>query len=568
MRLRKAGLLALVALLAASVLTACATIPRTGPVSRGGSVSAHDDPFGPIDYHPLGPDDGETQEQILNGFIAAAVSPETSYQIAREFLSDSFRSQWNPDYSVTVDSAGLRGEAARVNSTQLTLDITPQAFVDQTGEYRAADSQAPVTLPYSFVKQHGQWRISQAPNGIVIDTGQFQNVFSHYPLYFYSPDFRFLVPDLRWFPSSRTTIATRVTKALLAGPSPWLQDAVVTAFPKGTQLASGSVVVNGGVAQVALNAVAAGADESTVNRMDEQLTESLGTTASSVALTVGGVAQTVSGVTDASRDPAVASNPLVLRGGKFGYLSSKSVVSIGGIADQLVALHPTAATVLGDGSAAAALAGGSVYAVSQGLAEPVRIDQRAGLIAPSIDSHGIVWSGASDASKPFAVSAGDGTTATLTAAWPDARQLLSFAVSRDGTRLAALIGTTDGQSHLMVAGIVRDATGHPTRIAEPVDLGSLGLSSGLSLAWTDELSVAVLGVSPQGGTAIVTQQIGGTLSDPTSGPDNGVMLAAGNPSTDLWVLGSDGSLQTPAGNGWQTASTDVEVLATQQGRSQ
>jgi hypothetical protein len=32
------------------------------------------------------------------------------------------------------------------------------------------------------------------------------------------------------------------------------------------------------------------------------------------------------------------------------------------------------------------------------------------------------------------------------------------------------------------------------------------------------------------------------------------------------VLGSGGALETPAGNGWQTATTGVDVLATQQGR--
>jgi hypothetical protein len=567
MKLWRRALLLLLAVVAASALASCATIPRTGPVTRGGAVSGQDNGFGQIDYHPLGPGDGETQEQILNGFIQAAVSPETSYQIAREFLSDSFRGQWNPDASVTVDQAALRSEPNRVNSTQLKLDITPAAFIDQSGNYRTAGSQSPVPLSYAFVKQHGQWRISQAPNGIVIDTTQFQNVFSPHPLYFYSADYRYLVPDLRWFPSSRSTIATRITKALLAGPSDWLADAVVTAFPKGTQLSSGSVVVQGGAAQVALNAVAAGADEATVNRMDEQLTESLGTTASSVALTIGGVGQNVSGVTDAEHDPPVSANPLVLKGGRFGPLSGKAVASIGGLGDQIVALNPTAVTLAADGSAAAALAAGGVYAVSDALPAPVRIDQRPKLIAPSIDNRGIVWSATSDATAPFAVSAGDGATATLKAAWPDARQLLSFAVSRDGTRLAALIGTDDGQSHLMVAGVARDSSGHPTRIGEPVDLGGLGLSSGLSLTWSDELSVAVLGVSPQGGTAIVTQQLGGTLSDPTTGPSDGVVLAAGNPSSQLWVLGSGGALETPAGNGWQTVTSDVEVLATQQGRS-
>jgi hypothetical protein len=559
-------LLVLLAALAASVLAACATIPRSGPVTRGHAVSGQDNGFGQVDYHPLGPGAGETQEQILNGFIQAAVSPETSYQIAREFLSEPFRGQWNPDASVTIDRAELRGDTDRVTSTQLRLDITPSGYIDESGNYQAAGSQAPVPLNYSFVKEHGQWRISKAPDGIIIDADQFQNVFSPHPLYFYSPDYHYLVPDLRWFPSSRSTIATRIARALLAGPSKWLEDAVVTSFPRGTQLSSGAVVVQGGVAQVTLNAVAAGADQPTVNRMDEQLTESLAATAPSVALTIDGVSENVPGSTDADRDPAVAASPLVLKDGRFGFLSGKSVVPLSGIGDKLAALRPSAATVTADGSAAAALAGGSVYAVSQALEQPVAIDRRPGLVAPAIDNDGIVWSATGDASGAFAVSAGDGTTATLKAGWPDARQLIAFAISRDGTRLAALVGTADGQSHLMVAGIARDTTGHPTRIGEPVDLGGLGLSSGISLAWTDELTVAVLGVSPQGGTAIVSQQLGGVLSDPTSGPSGGMTLAAGNPATQSWVLVSGGTLETPAGNGWQTAATGVDMLATQQGR--
>jgi hypothetical protein len=236
------------------------------------------------------------------------------------------------------------------------------------------------------------------------------------------------------------------------------------------------------------------------------------------------------------------------------------------VAEQLAALHPTAATVTADGSAAAALAHGAAYAASSALSQPVRVDERHNLVAPSIDSHRIVWSATTDANASFAVSAGDGATAMLKATWPDARQLLSFAISRDGTRLAALIGTTDGQSHLMVAGIVRDAAGHPTRLGDAVDLGGLGLSSGISLAWSDELTVAVLGVSPQGGTAIVTQQLGGTLSDASAGPAGAVTLTAGNPSSELWVLTSKGGLETPAGNGWQTTATGVQLLATQQGR--
>ncbi|HEY0247567.1 MAG TPA: GerMN domain-containing protein [Gryllotalpicola sp.] len=569
MRLRRRIVAVVAAVLAASVLAGCATIPRTGPVTRGGPISAQDDSFGQIDYHPSGPVAGEAQDQVLRGFIDAAVSPENGYQIAREFLADSFKSQWNPDASVTVDQEAQRDDPSRVNSTQLALDVTPVAFVDQAGNYSAANSQAPVPLGYSFVKQGGQWRISKAPDGIVMDAARFPSVFSPHALYFYSPDFHYLVPDERWFPSSRTSIATRIVKALLDGPSAWLQDAVATAFPKGTQLTSGSVVVQNGAAQVALNSVAGGADQSTLDRMGEQLSESLTTTASvsTIALTIGGVVQDASGTSGAQHDPTVNASPIVYQDGKFGYLTGKDVVDLDGIGAKVAALHPRAVTVSSGASAAAVLTSGGVYAVADSADDPVRVDKRAGLLAPSIDSRGIVWSAVSAAGQPFAVSAADGTTTTLTAAWPDARALVAFAISRDGSRLAALVRTTDGQSHLMVAGIVRDADGHASRIGEPLDLGNLGLSEGLALAWTDELSIAVLGTSPQGGTEIVTQELGGTVTT-TPGPPNGVAIAGGNPSSQDWVLDSGGTLSfaTPAGNAWQTALTGVGLLATQQGR--
>lgn len=566
MKLRR--LIALVvAVLVASVLAACATIPRSGPVTAGGSISGQDSAFGQIDFQPQPPSAGETQSEVLSGFIEAAVSPENGYQIAREYLTDSFATQWNPDASATVDDQARRGSPTAVSSSVLRLAVSPVAYVDQTGEYRTAASSTPVTLDYSFVQQHGQWRIAKAPDGIVINSSQFSSVFSAHALYFYSPDYKYLVPDLRWFPSSRAAIATRIVKALLAGPSPWLQGAVVTAFPRGAQLTGGSVVVTGGSAQVALSAVAAGADDSTLNRMDEQLTQSLSTAASSVSLSIGGVSpQNLTGVSGAQQNPAVDASPLVYQGGKFGLLSGRSATDLDGLGAGIAALHPTAATVTADGSTAAVLAGGAVYAVSDAVTNPVRIDSRPGLLAPSIDNRGIIWSATSDPTAPFAVSAGDGSTATIKANWPAARAVVAFAVSRDGSRIAALIETTTGRLHLMIAGVVRDSAGHPTQVTEPVDLGDLGLASGRGLAWDDDLDVSVLGTDAQGAAVIATQQLGGTLSAPLLAPSGSVAIAGGNPSTQPWVLTSSGSLETPAGNGWQAAASGVRMLGVQQGR--
>ncbi|WP_081416156.1 LpqB family beta-propeller domain-containing protein [Gryllotalpicola ginsengisoli] len=562
---------ALAAACAAAVLLAgCASIPRSGPVAEGGKAASQDDGFGQIDYHPSSPVAGETQAEVLSGFIAAAVSPDNGYQIAREYLASSFASQWNPDASVTVDRGTGRDDPTRVNSTQLTLDVEPVAFVDQAGNYLTADSHAPIPLQYSFTKEDGQWRISKAPDGIVIDSNRFQTVFSPQTLYFYSADFRYLVPDERWFPATRASLSTRVVKALLAGPSEWLKEAVATAFPSGTQLVSGSVPVQDGTAMVDLNSAAGSADSATLDRMDEQLTESLSGAGSvtDVQLSIAGVDRPsgAPSATGAVHDPAVNVNPLVLQGGKFGFLTSGKVsTSLEAVGGKIASLKPSAVSVTADGSAAAVKAKQGVYAINAQAASPVLVDDRTGLIAPSVDNRGAVWSATASPDAAIHVAYPDGTTVDLDPAWSNARTLISFGISRDGTRLAALVRTTDGQSHVMVAGIARNSDGRPTGIGEPVDLGNVGLSEGLSLAWTDELTVVVLGNAPGGGTAIVSQSIGGTRST-TSGPSGGVTVAGGNPASQYWVLTSGGDLETPAGNGWQSAADKVTVLAVQQGR--
>src|SRR5690606_13792725 len=75
-------------------------------------------------------------------------------------------------------------------------------------------------------------------------------------LAFVSPDQTTIVPELRWLPLNNT--ATVAAKELLAGPSSWLADAVVTRFPAGAALDVESVVVEDNVASVALTPESAG----------------------------------------------------------------------------------------------------------------------------------------------------------------------------------------------------------------------------------------------------------------------------------------------------------------------
>jgi len=561
-------LLAALAATAALTLTGCASIPRTGPVEGGGSISQADNGLGPVDFIPSGPTAGATQEQILQGFVDAAVSPQGGYEIARRFLTTGFASRWNPDASVTVDSRNGRVDQA-VDATHRVLDVKPVAFVDADGNYARAESPAPISQTFTFTKVKGQWRISKAPNGIVIGDAQFGDVFSAHELYFFSPDYRYLVPDERWFPTSPASTRARIVKELVSvGPAKWLSGAVVSAFPPGSQLTIDSVPATNGVADVDLNSTAGGADPLALARMNLQLTTSLTSAlgVTSVQLQIEGVnssAQALGSHTPI-QDPQVGPDPMVLRADEFGILSGSSVQTIPGISSGIVELKPSAVTVSADRTSAAVLAAGGVYAVRAGEDTGKAVDTRSGLLAPSLDDYGYVWSAAASQQQTLRVTDVDHSSASLTVAWPSGSRLRAIALSRDGTRLAALVGE-GGHTNVLVAGIVRDSEGKPTHVNDPIDLGQVATASADSLGWLDELNVAALGVQANGESVVSTQTVGGLFTR-APGPDRGVAIAGSTGSPPYWVLTQEHSLQLQRGNGWQEKADQVTVLATQLGR--
>ncbi len=191
-----------------------------------------------------------------------------------------------------------------------------------------------------------------------------------------------------------------------------------------------------------------------------------------------------------------------------------------------------------------------------------KVDSRAGLIAPSLDQYGYVWS--VPRVTPNAMEAFDfnGTAFPVTMALPVDSQIVSFAISRDNARIAILLQTQLG-ARLVVAAIVRDAAQGfvPTSVGRPVmDIG-LDESAAIGVTWVDAYSVATL--TEQDGVDFVTNlEIGGqqtSLGRPTSS----VAIVGGNGRSGLRVLGEDHLLQAPRGSSWQKTSIKAEMIATQ-----
>lgn len=556
--------------LAASVLTAvavllagCVSIPSSGGVNAGSPRVVDESPE--LDTIVAPPAKDASQLEIVKGFIDAAASPRNQYQAARDFLTPTFADEWNPYAAATVDVLADR-EFTELSPTAVVADATPAAQLSATGQYDISESSVPLELGYELEQNDdGQWRISQAPAGLLIDETTFVQSFRGYPLYFYSWDFDYLVPDLRWF-AGRDSAQTSIVQALLVGPSEWLAAGVRTAFPEGTRLDSASVPITDRVASVDLSGPSGG-DVASVQRMQFQLQESLDRVQNvgSVALSLNGVEQDVPELSpEPLKNPSVDPRPVVFDGTTFGYLaaSGEGVEQIPDLSPQVEALVPEGAALGAGGEVAAVLAADGVSVVRAGE-ERELLDPRDGLIVPAIDGTGAVWSVPSGLPGQLVVYPADRSLEAIQLAVPwTGASIAALEISRDSTRLVALLG--DGSStHFVAASIQRDAAGTPVALST-VTLGLSDVAGApLDVTWLDAGTAASLTALPDGTTRVITQVLGG-FAVTRQGPQGGMAIDGGNSVGDLRLLTAAGDLEAPSGVAWQARATGIRLLASQQ----
>ena len=549
-----------VALVAVLALVGCSGIPTTGNVTEGQSLTETDS--GDFDFFPLGPAADATQEEILRGFVAAFTGSANDYAKAREFLTSKFAESWNPRKSVTVRSSIERYTPTSADGMDYTIDAT--ATLDAAGSYRQNDQPETLTSPIQFAQEDGEWRISQAPDGIVLPEGLFHSIFDQQVLYFLDPTNSFLVPDIRFFLNGTATL--RVVSALLDGPPDWLQGAVRTAFPDGTNLVSPNVEVLTGTAIVDLSTEALSAGAADRRLMQLQLNASLISVASirRVSITVSGAPLAVGAVTGADPEvrPLVDSRPIVLQDGAFGYLSTTAVTGMAQLGPRVVAVEPTGATVGAGANSAAVLGSEGAFLVRTGDAGTLLLDTRQDLVTPSLDGEGYVWVASSSSPDVISIYDAEGGHTDLPTGLPADARLASVDVSRDGTRVAILLATQTGP-RLAVKGIVRDPNRRlaPTSFTESAVDSAFLAGEAIDATWIDPTSVATL--SSRDGVTVVTKfEVGGERED-LGHPGAALSIVGANGESDLRVLSSTGTIVKRSGNSWTDQGLSVSLLATQ-----
>ncbi len=558
----------------ALALTACTGLPTTGDVQSGLALgTSPDNP----DFLPLasGPVEGAGPAAIVEGFMEAAITPADNWDTARTFLTPELAATWRPTTGVSIDtSASTRSftssleedaESVDGDTADVRVRFEQVASVDGTGAYtEASDSVGASTSAFVVVLNDGQWRISEAPDGVVIDESRFSRVYDDYALQYFDQTWERLVPDVRWFPR-RATIATTIAQSLIGGaPSPWLDPAVQSAFPPGVQLARDAVPIDPDqIADVALNRAAASLDPTTLARMRTQLQATLtaaGVQVSQVRFTVDG--RTLdAGVVKLVEDPADAGS-LVLKPGEFGTVVGGQVVPIPGISEEIIgATQPIVAidVAVDDSHAAVQLADGHVYLAGDGSFD--ELDQRGGLVRPSLDPWDYVWSVPSAAPTALQAIGSDVVAHTIDGAWPDASQVDAIRVSSDGARVAAVV-VVGGERWIVVSSVIRDEAGLPTELGPTQPLAQVGGAvSGLVWLGPDRLGLLT---SPED-RMVITQIVGGSGAS-ESAPSGAISIAGSRTAAGVRVLGAEGAVFARSGSAWSESTEGVILLATRAGR--
>jgi hypothetical protein len=487
---------------AALVLSSCAEIPTSGPIRQGEQVQASfDDPV--IRVLPRPPEQGLSPEGVVSGFLAASASFEDDHGVARQFMTAEASDQWRPDAGVVVydDRPGLD---IRRRARAVTVTARENAHINVDGSLAPRSGEI-VDLPFTVERVGDEWRISSAPNGLVLTRFDVARTYRSYALHFVAPHQERLVPDPVFIPIGRTGAATTLVRSLLDGPTRWLAPAVSTAVPTGTELVVDSVPVENGVALVDLTGTVLDAGDVDRERLAAQLVWTL-----TELPDVTGVTITVDGSLLPLPDaPAVqneetwaAYNPnglptsaaaLLVRQGVVRRVQDDGSTPVEGTlgSGAVRARHPATSA---DGSVVAALLdNGSTAVVEEPFLSKAleTVLEGNNLAPPSMDAVGSLWLvDREDGGSRVWRRTPDGRLRAVQVPELRNRVVSGLRVSLDGTRVAVVVLDREGLGSLLMGRVVQGGGRVEIQALQRLEDD---LSEVRDVTWMTADSLAVLG---------------------------------------------------------------------------
>ena len=585
---RRRGLsAAIAAVIGALLLSGCASLGETGRVRGGLEIGGAEVPRVRV-FFP-GPVNGAAPEQIVRGFLRSGAASDGDYDTARSFLTPAAAASWAPDGDLLIFPTEGDLTVTMATETTAALSVPVVARITPDGRYVSAPTGETATAELTFERVEGEWRIASLPDGFArwLTVGDIPRLFQPYAVHYVAADRRALVRELRWFPLDH--LASRLARAQLAPVPADLSGVVTTGVPSGTRLVADAVSVVGGVATVVLSNRPP-ADQVVRQNLWAQFVATLTQDPSvfAVSLQVDGTTieppgarAPVSDVAQMGFAPLPArpvTAPIVRRGERFHTFNPSASVSGQDPADQgeargdLPVIAPLWVEV------AATSDTRDLAAVSQDRSQLARWRGRdrfevppfaTGLSAPTFDTRGHVWVGASASSAPapgtaalFVINQGDAPANALArpvaADWLVGRDILALRTSPDDERVAILSKDEAGRVWLHVAGVVRNPSGLPVSLAQGRELVA-GLSGLDELVWLNQSTLATLATPAGAATRPVVLSLDGTSMELPEVP-GAVGLTSTDGERQLLVRTGDDRILVRAGQLWIQAGNGSQVL--------
>ncbi|MFB7737686.1 LpqB family beta-propeller domain-containing protein [Streptomyces sp. NPDC056112] len=581
----------------AVLLVGCASMPDSGDLRDVESTPRQDSQ---LRVFAMPPREDAPPSEIVQGFLEALTSDDPQYATARQYLAGTASGHWRPEQSTTVLAGSPNIQADRTTGHDTSHDNSDDYAFTLTGDKVARvdvqQSYTPMRGEYSQPvhltrdKKSGQWRIDVLPQGVVMGQSDFQRNYMSVNKYYFasntwadSATSATAVAD-PVFVRRRVDAMTQVVRSVLSGPTDWLEPAVSSSFPAGTELRRGVTSLapdDQNRLTVPLNEKASGVGREKCREMATQLLftlQNLTPTVDTVTLQRAGGGTLCS--LEEEQAEAVATRGSVKRPDYLYYVDDKQrLVRIAGggtamVADpvpgglgegvqklQAAAVSWDERTAAGVGDNGKSLFVGSL--VEGGALDTPVLQSQVRLTVPSWDARGDLWVADRDPARPRLVVLEQGGGQPLDVRVPGLKgRVDAVRVAADGVRIALVVRAENDSKSLLIGRIERDDKAGDRPVVSVLELRSAApeLEDVTAMSWAGESRLVVAGREKGGVQTMRYVQVdGSTPEGPPPAALTGVqsLAAAEDDRSPLVAYSSeDGIVRLPSGTQWQKVVKD------------
>lgn len=456
--------------------TACVRMPSQGPVTEVDNAGSTTTAPG-FSFDPKSPQAGESATEIVANFLEAMKATPSRTNVAREFLTADAQRSWTPESSIItyneVDDP--------VGEQQVRLTMTSIEEYDARGAWQGSRERQ--EMLFDLTTEGGEWRIDDLPDALIVPETWFELQFRRMSLYFFDPTAEILVPEPVFVPTGEQ-LASSLVRGLLDDPT---SDPRITRtfVPPGFTLGLSVPITTAGIAEVSLVGDPGAVKDETEQRILTQLiwTMRQEQRIRAVRLTIGAEDEGLSdGATQVNLDVGDAFDPTgaLSSGDLFGLVDGRVVR--GSIDSLLATSGPMGTDRLDVRSIGVNLTGERVAGVAGNgqsvLVAPVDVEGRAvqvasgarDLLPPAWDFADRVWlADRAVGGAVISVVVGQQAPRQVDVPGVSGRDIRHLIVSRDGSRLVAVVRTPEGD-RVVASRILHSEAGRVLRATPAVVL--------------------------------------------------------------------------------------------------